>query len=199
MNRMLGWLFVPFNRVFGRAADRYRNVTRRIVGRSAVAVVVYGGLVALGVLGFSRVPAGFVPSQDKQYLVAIAQLPDAASLDRTEAVVRRMADIALSTPGVANAVQFPGLSVNGFANKPNAAVIFIGLKPFEERTSKEASLGAIVASLNQKFSAIQEAYVGVFPPPAVNGLGAIGGFKMMLQDRAGVGDSVLYLSLIHIS
>jgi len=192
MNRMLGWLFVPFNRVFGRAADRYRNVTRRIVGRSAVAVVVYGGLVALGVLGFSRVPAGFVPSQDKQYLVAIAQLPDAASLDRTEAVVRRMADIALAQPGVDATVQFPGLSVNGFANKPNAAVIFIGLKPFDERTKKELSSGALVGALNQKMSVIQDAFVAVFPPPAVNGLGAVGGFKMQLEDRAGLGDSALY-------
>jgi hydrophobe/amphiphile efflux-1 (HAE1) family protein len=140
------------------------------------------------------VPAGFVPTQDKQYLVAIAQLPDAASLDRTEAVVRKMGEIALQQEGVEHAVQFPGLSVNGFANKPNAAVMFIGLKPFEERRTPQTSLGAIVGSLNQKFGAIQEAYVGVFPPPAVNGLGAIGGFKMMLQDRAGLGDSVLYAS-----
>jgi multidrug efflux pump len=105
-----------------------------------------------------------------------------------------MGEIALKQPGIDHAVQFPGLSVNGFANKPNSAVVFLGLKPFEERTSKETSAGAIVAALNQKFGAIQEAYVGVFPPPAVNGLGAIGGFKMMLQDRAGLGDSVLYAS-----
>jgi hydrophobe/amphiphile efflux-1 (HAE1) family protein len=192
MNRLLGWLFVPFNRVFGRASDRYRNVTRRVIGRSAVALAVYGGLVALGVLGFARVPAGFVPTQDKQYLVAIAQLPDAASLDRTEAVVRKMGEIVLAQPGVDAAVQFPGLSVNGFANKPNAAVMFIGLKPFEERTSKELSSGALVGALNQKLSVIQDAFVAVFPPPAVNGLGAVGGFKMQLEDRAGLGDSALY-------
>jgi hydrophobe/amphiphile efflux-1 (HAE1) family protein len=192
LNKLFGWLFVPFNRAFTRGADRYRNVVRRVVGRSAVALAVYGGLVALGVLGFSKVPSGFVPSQDKQYLVAIAQLPDAASLDRTEAVVRRMADIALSTPGVADAVQFPGLSVNGFANKPNAAVIFIGLKPFDERTSKELSSGALVGTLNQKLSVIQDAFVAVFPPPAVNGLGQVGGFKLQLEDRAGLGDSALY-------
>ena len=194
LNKALGWLFGPFNRAFASMSGRYGRVVKSLTRRSAVALVAYGGLVLLGVLGFSRVPAGFVPAQDKQYLVAIAQLPDAASLDRTEAVVRKMGEIALQQPGIDHAVQFPGLSVNGFANKPNSAVVFLGLKPFEERTSKETSAGAIVAALNQKFGAIQEAYVGVFPPPAVNCLGAIGGFKMMLQDRAGLGDSVLYAS-----
>ena len=192
INRLFGWVFRPFNRVFTSGATRYGNVVRRVVGRSAVSLAVYGGLVALGVLGFTKVPSGFVPTQDKQYLVAIAQLPDAASLDRTEAVVRRMGEIALATPGVASAVQFPGLSVNGFANKPNAAVMFITLKPFEERRSKDVSMGALVGTLNQKLSVIQDAFVAVFPPPAVNGLGAVGGFKMQLEDRAGLGDSALY-------
>jgi hydrophobe/amphiphile efflux-1 (HAE1) family protein len=194
INRAFGWLFRPFNRAFTSMSGRYGNVAKSITRRSVFAVAVYGGLVALGVLGFSRVPAGFVPSQDKQYVVAIAQLPDAASLDRTDAVVRRMGEIAMAQPGVAHAVQFPGLSVNGFANKPNSAIIFLTLKPFDERKTPETSAAAIVASLSQKFSTIQDAYVGVFPPPAVNGLGAIGGFKMMLQDRAGLGDSVLYAS-----
>ena len=194
MNSALGWLFRPFNAAFGRMSGRYGRIVQSVTRRSAIALATYAGLVVLGLIGFSRVPAGFVPSQDKQYLVAIAQLPDAASLDRTEAVVRRMGEIALQQEGVQHAVQFPGLSVNGFANKPNAAVIFLGLKPFDERKSSATSLGAIVASLNQKFSSIQDAYVGVFPPPAVNGLGAIGGFKLMIEDRAGLGDSVLYAS-----
>jgi hydrophobe/amphiphile efflux-1 (HAE1) family protein len=194
LNRTFGWLFRPFNRAFAALSTRYGHLTTSITRRSAVAITAYAGLVLLGVLGFSRVPAGFVPTQDKQYVVAIAQLPDAASLDRTEAVVRRMGDIALAQPGIDHAIQFPGLSVNGFANKPNSAVIFLALKPFEERTTAATSAGAIVGALNQKFAAIQDAYVGVFPPPAVNGLGAIGGFKMMLQDRSGVGDSVLYAS-----
>jgi hydrophobe/amphiphile efflux-1 (HAE1) family protein len=192
INRLFGWLFRPFNRVFARGSERYAGVVRRVTRRSAASLAVYGGLVALGVFGFMRVPSGFVPSQDKQYLVAIAQLPDAASLDRTEAVVRRMADIALAQEGVASAVQFPGLSVNGFVNKPNSAVIFIGLKPFEERKSKSLSSGALVMALNQKLSVIQDAFVAVFPPPAVNGLGAVGGFKLQLEDRAGLGDSALY-------
>ena len=194
MNKALGWLFAPFNRGFTKLSGRYGNIVRSMTRRSAIALVAYAGLVLFGVFGFSKVPAGFVPGQDKQYLVAIAQLPDAASLDRTEAVVKKMGEIALAQPGVEHAVQFPGLSVNGFANKPNAAIVFLGLKPFDERTSAQTSMGAIVASLNQKFAGIQDAYVGVFPPPAVNGLGAIGGFKMMIEDRAGLGDSVLYAS-----
>src|SRR2546423_409786 len=192
MHRLIGWLVDPFNRLFGRASNRYGYIVQRVTHRSVIALSVYGGLVLIGLLGFSRVPQGFVPSQDKRYLVAIAQLPDAASLDRTEAVVRRMTDIALKQPGVEHAVEFPGLSINGFANKPNAGIIFFGLKPFEERKSKDLKSGAILAALNQKFAGIQDAFVAVFPPPAVNGLGAIGGFKMMLEDKAGLGDSTLY-------
>ena len=192
INRLFGWLFGRFNRGFAQLSERYGGLSRFVTRRSMAALALYVGLVALAVLGFARVPQGFVPSQDKQYLVAIAQLPDAASLDRTDAVIRRMAKIALEQPGVQAAVQFPGLSVNAFANKPNAGIVFVTLKPFEERTDKSQSAGAIVQALNAKFSSIQDAYVAVFPPPAVNGLGAVGGFKLMLEDRAGLGDSALY-------
>lgn len=192
INRALGWLFRPFNRVFRRGSDSYGSVVQRVTHRAPLALALYGGLIVVGILGFSKVPEGFVPSQDKRYLVAIAQLPDASSLDRSEAVVRRMTAIALKEPGVEHVVEFPGLSINGFANKPNAGVMFIGLKPFEERKAKNLKSTAILASLNQKFGGIQDAFVAVFPPPAVNGLGAIGGFKMMLEDKAGLGDSALY-------
>ncbi|HKW46999.1 MAG TPA: efflux RND transporter permease subunit [Gemmatimonadaceae bacterium] len=192
MNRLLGWLFGPFNRLFGRASAQYGKSVQRVRQRGGFALAVYAGLVMLGVLGFSRVPAGFVPTQDKQYLVAIAQLPDAASLDRTEAVVRHMSEIALAQDGVEHAVAFPGLSINGFANKPNAAAIFITLKPFEQRKKASQSATAIVQALNGKFSGIQDAFVAVFPPPAVNGLGTVGGFKLQVEDRAGLGDSALY-------
>ena len=192
MHRWLGWLFDPFNRLFGRASNRYGTVVTRVTHRSGIALGVYAVLVVIGVIGFSRVPKGFVPSQDKRYLVAIAQLPDAASLDRTEAVIRRMSDLALQTPGVEHAVEFPGLSITSFGPKSNAGVIFFGLKPFEERRSKDLKSNAILMALNQKFSTIQEGFVAVFPPPAVNGLGSIGGFKMMIEDRAGLGDSTLY-------
>src|SRR3954468_16269285 len=141
INRLLGWLFAPFNRLFARASGRYASVVKRVSRRRGVALAVYAGLVMLGILGFSRVPGGFVPSQDKRYLVAIAQVPAAASLDRTEAVIRRMTDVALKQDGIEHAVEFPGLSINGFANKPNAGIIFIGLKPFEERKSKDLKSG----------------------------------------------------------
>ena len=139
------------------------------------AVVVYAGLVGLTAVGFTQVPTGFVPTQDKEYLVAFAQLPDGASLDRTEAVIRKMTDIALKHPGVANSVAFPGLSINGFVNAPNAGIVFVVLKPFEERTTPELTAQGIVQALNgQFFGGIQEAFVAIFPPPPVQGLGTGG-------------------------
>jgi multidrug efflux pump len=192
LDRLLGWLFRPFNRGFARASARYGNVVARTIRRSWIALVVYAGLVALTVVGFNKVPGGFVPTQDKQYLVAFAQLPDAATLDRTQAVIERMAAIGLQQPGVANAVQFPGLSINGFVNAPNAGIVFFALKPFAERPSKEEYGLAIAGTLNQKFSSIQDAFVAVFPPPPVQGLGTVGGFKMMVEDRAGLGEQELY-------
>jgi multidrug efflux pump subunit AcrB len=156
-----------------------------------MALAVYAGLLALTVFGFSRLPSGFVPTQDKRYLVAFAQLPDAATLDRTTAVMKKMADIALAHPGVDGAVQFPGLSINGFVNATNAGIIFFSLKPFDERRSKELYGPAIAGGLNRKFAAIQDAFVAVFPPPPVMGLGAVGGFKMQIEDRAGLGEQEL--------
>jgi multidrug efflux pump len=191
LDRVLGGVFRPFNRAFHWASEKYGTTVGSVIRRSGVALLVYAGLLLLTLLGFNRVPHGFVPTQDKQYLVAFAQLPDAATLDRTEGVIRRMSEIGLQQPGVARAVQFPGLSINGFVNAPNAGIIFFALKPFEERTSKaEASL-AIAGALNQKFAAIQEAFVAVFPPPPVQGLGTVGGFKLELEDRAGLGEAEL--------
>jgi multidrug efflux pump len=133
-----------------------------------------------------------VPQQDKQYLVAFAQLPDAASLDRSEAVMRKMGEIAMAQPGVANAIQFPGLSINGFTNSTNSGIVFVALKPFEERRTDDLSAAAITAALNAKFAGIQEAYIATFPPPPVNGLGTIGGFRMQIEDRGSLGFEELY-------
>ncbi len=191
LDRGLGGVFRPFNRVFHWASEKYGATVGSVIRRSGIALAVYAGLLLLTVLGFAKVPHGFVPTQDKQYLVAFAQLPDAATLDRTEGVIRKMSEIGLSQPGVARAVQFPGLSINGFVNAANAGIIFFALKPFEERESAaEASL-AIAGALNQKFSSIQEAFVAVFPPPPVQGLGTVGGFKLELEDRAGLGEAEL--------
>ncbi|MGB3380124.1 MAG: efflux RND transporter permease subunit [Rhodanobacter sp.] len=192
IDRAFGWLFRPFNRMFHRGSERYVGGVKRIVGKGKLALVIYAGLIALTWFGFSHVPTGFVPGQDKQYLVAFAQLPDAASLDRSDDVIRRMSAIALKQPGVEHAVAFPGLSINGFTNSTNSGIVFVTLKPFEDRRSADLSAGAIAGALNQKFGAIQDAYIAVFPPPPVMGLGTIGGFRMQIEDRSDRGFDELY-------
>jgi multidrug efflux pump len=192
LDRSLGWFFRPFNRFFAAASRSYVRATGRVLQRSRIALFVYAGLIALAWLGFERVPTGFVPTQDKQYLVAFAQLPDAASLDRTEEVMSRITDIALATPGVEHAAGYPGLSINGFTNSPNSGIVFVLLKPFEERETPELSGPAIAGELNKRFGQIQEAFTAVFPPPPVQGLGTIGGFKLYIEDRGDVGLDELY-------
>jgi multidrug efflux pump len=189
---LFGWFFRGFNRFFTRSSDAYARTVARVLRVSAAAMIVYVGLVGLTVFGFSRVPQGFVPPQDKDYLVAFAQLPDAATLDRTEAVIREMSDIALKQPGVANAVAFPGLSINGFVNASNTGIVFVTLKPSHERKGAELSAGGIVQALNGRFAGIEEAFVAVFPPPPVQGLGQVGGFKLYVEDRASLGFEELY-------
>ena len=192
INRVLGWFFRPFNRIFASASGGYLWGVARIVRAGGIALAVYGGLIGLAWLGFATTPTGFVPPQDKQYLVAFAQLPDAATLDRTEDVIKRMGEIALKQPGVANAVSFPGLSINGFTNSPNSGIVFTPLKPFDERTGRGQSAAEIAAALNQKFAAIQDAYIAIFPPPPVQGLGTIGGFRLQIEDRGSGGFEELY-------
>jgi hydrophobe/amphiphile efflux-1 (HAE1) family protein len=191
LDRLFGWVFRPFNRVFSKGSSKYGSAVKGVLRQKGLALAVYAGLLALTLVGFNKVPKGFVPTQDKQYLVAFAQLPDAATLDRTERVIRQMAEIGSKQPGVENAVQFPGLSINGFVNAPNAGIIFFTLKPFDERHGKEQYGLNIAGALNAKFAGIQDAFVAVFPPPPVNGLGQVGGFKLELEDRAGLGETAL--------
>jgi NodT family efflux transporter outer membrane factor (OMF) lipoprotein len=195
MEKSLGWFFRPFNRAFAWAGNKYSVGVGSVLRKSVVALVVYGGLVALTAWSFNKVPVGFVPTQDKQYLVAFAKLPDASSLDRTEAVIRRMSDIGLKQPGVESAVAFPGLSISGFSVSPNEGIVFFCLKPFEERASSKLSGPAIAAALNQQFAVIQDAFILSVPPPPVNGLGSIGGFKLYVEDRADLGYDVLFQNL----
>ncbi|WP_259745204.1 efflux RND transporter permease subunit, partial [Pseudomonas protegens] len=187
-----GWLFKPFNRFFDRASHGYVGTVRRVIRGSGIALFLYAGLMVLTWFGFAHTPTGFVPAQDKQYLVAFAQLPDAASLDRTEDVIKRMSDIALKQPGVESAVAFPGLSINGFTNSPNNGIVFVTLKPFDERKDPSMSAGAIAGALNGKYADIQDAYMAIFPPPPVQGLGTIGGFRLQVEDRSGLGYDELY-------
>jgi multidrug efflux pump len=187
-----GWFFKLFNRFFGRASRGYGILVIHTLRSSVIALVIYVGLIGLTILGFSRVPTGFVPTQDKGYLVCLAQLPNGATLDRTEDVIRRMSDIALKQPGARNAVAFPGLSINGFTNSPNSGIVFVGLQPSEERLSPELSANAIAANLNKQYGSIQEAFIAVFPPPPVQGIGTVAGFKLYIEDRGGMGLESLY-------
>jgi multidrug efflux pump len=198
MEKLFGWFFHPFNRVFAWAGVKYSAGVTGVLRKSVIALVLYGGLVLLTGWSFHKVPTGFVPTQDKQYLVAFAQLPEGASLERTEAVIRHMSDIGLKQPGVQAAVAFPGLSISGFSVASDAGIVFFTLKPFEERTTKDLSGPAIAAALNQKFSGIQDAYVLTVMPPAVMGLGTIGGFKLYVEDRAGLGYDALYQNVQNI-
>jgi multidrug efflux pump len=192
MDRVFGGFFHWFNRFFNRASSRYETGVQGVLRRKSAAIVVYVVLAALAGVVFKLVPAGFVPAQDKQYLIGFAQLPDASSLERTDAVIRRMSDIAKEIPGVESSVAFPGLSINGFTNAPNAGIVFTTLKPFHERTKKSESGEAIAAEINKRMGAVQDAFIMVFPPPPVNGLGTTGGFKMMIEDRDNLGYDELY-------
>jgi multidrug efflux pump len=183
--------FRIFNRYFGAATAVYSRSVGGVLSRKALMMATY--VLLLGVTGvlFKAVPGGFVPAQDKQYLIGFAQLPDGASLDRTEDVMRRMGDIMLKQPGVDHAVGFPGLSINGFTTSSNAGIVFATLADFEQRKTPNLSAGAIAGSLNQQFAGIQDAFIVIFPPPPVNGLGQTGGFKLYLEDRASLGYQAL--------
>jgi multidrug efflux pump len=199
LDKLFGsWLFRPFNRVFERASNSYVGIVGRVIRGSGIALILYAGLMVLTYFGFATTPTGFVPPQDKQYLVAFAQLPDAASLDRTEDVIRRMSDIAMKQDGVENAIAFPGLSINGFTNSPNAGVVFVSLKDFDQRKDPSQSAGAIAAALNGKYGEIQDAYMAIFPPPPVQGLGTIGGFRLQIEDRGNLGYDELYKETMNV-
>lgn len=187
MDKAFGWFFRGFNRFFGASSNAYGRGVGAILSRKSLVMGLYVVLLGVTFVLFRAVPGGFVPAQDKQYLIGFAQLPDAATLDRSEDVIRRMTDIALNQPGVANAIAFPGLSINGFTNSSNSGIVFVTLKPFEERKTPDLSAGAITMQLNQKFGSIQDAFIAMFPPPPVQGLGTTGGFKLQLEDRNGLG------------
>ncbi|MDO3383384.1 efflux RND transporter permease subunit [Gilvimarinus algae] len=191
MDKLFGRFFNGFNRVFNRGSGSYSTSVGRLLGRKTLTIAVYAVLLAITGVGLTSLPKGFVPAQDKQYLIAFAQLPDGATLGRTQDVIREMGEIALAEPGVANAVQFPGLSVNGFTNSASAGIVFVPLDPFNERTSDELSAGAIAQKLQMKFAGIEEAFIAIFPPPPVRGLGTTGGFKLQIEDRADLGYEAL--------
>ncbi|ARP81837.1 multidrug efflux RND transporter permease subunit [Bordetella genomosp. 8] len=190
IDRVLGRFFAAFNKIFHRGSDAYGRGVGGIINRKMAMLPAYGVLLGATALLGHVVPGGFVPAQDKDYLVSIVQLPNGASLERTEAVVHEMNEIAMKVPGVVNVPSFPGLSVNGLTNSSSSALVFSVLKPSRER-SPEESADAIAAALNEKFGQIKGATIATFPPPPVSGLGTVGGFKLQIQDRGALGYEAL--------
>ncbi len=190
IDKVLGPFFNVFNKVFHRGSESYGRGVNRFIGRKFVMLALYGVLLGGAVLMGKVVPGGFVPAQDKDYLVSIVQLPSGSSLDRTEAVVREMTEIAKQQPGVTRVTSFPGLSVNGLVSSSSSGLVFAILKPSRER-SKEESADNIAAALNAKGASIKGAVIATFPPPPVQGLGTIGGFKLQLEDRGALGYEAL--------
>ena len=187
MDKVFGRFFGWFNRSFTRSSGSYSTSIGKLLGRKGLTVGVYVLLLGIIGVGFNTIPKGFVPPQDKQYLIGFAQLPDGATLDRTQAVIREMGEIGLAEAGVEAAVQFPGLSINGFTNSSSAGIVFLTLDPFDQRQGDELSASAIAQKLQMKYAGIEEAFIAIFPPPPVRGLGTTGGFKLQIEDRAGLG------------
>src|SRR5262249_7436171 len=190
-NAFFARFFVAFNRVFDRITNAYGRTVQGLLRISFIMFVLYGGLLGLTYLGFNTVPVGFIPEQDKGYLVVNAQLPDGASLERTEEVMRRVTDIVRNTPGVAHALSLPGYSVLTSNNLSNVGGMFVVLAPFEERIEHGLHATKVIAALRASFRQIQEAQVVAFGAPPVDGLGTTGGFKMQLQDRGDLGSEAL--------
>jgi multidrug efflux pump len=187
IDRVLGLPFKAFNSVFGRLSTHYGSAVATVARRRNPILIAFVLLLVCTWFIFRIVPGGFIPSQDKQYLIGVVQLPNAASLDRTERVVRQMSQIALATPGIEHAIGFPGLSANGFVNLDNSAVVFLPLTDFDKRTTKDLAATTLAGTLMKKFSTIGDANILVISPPPVQGLGTTGGFKLYLQDRGGRG------------
>ncbi len=187
LDGLLGWFFKGFNKAFAWSSNTYGNVVGRLTRLAAIVLLIYAGLLGLTALGFKVVPGGFLPTQDRGYAVAYAQLPDAASLDRTQAVVDKIAKIAHETPGILNTVEFAGFNLFG-GNQTNTAAVFLPFKEFSERNTADQGMPAILAKMNARVRAeIPEALVLVFPPPPVSGIGNAGGYKLFIQDRGNAG------------
>ncbi len=184
---LLGWFFRGFNKVFGWAGASYGRTVGRLTRLAAIVLLVYAGLLALTVLGFRVVPSGFIPTQDRGYAACFAQLPDGASLDRTQAVISRMAQIARETPGVLDTMEIAGMNLFG-GNQSNTGAVFLPFKEFADRKGAGEQMPAMLAKLNARFRAeIPEAFSGAFPPPPVAGVGNAGGYRLYIQDRGGAG------------
>ena len=183
----VGLFFRGFNRLFDRLSLGYGGLTRRLVRLPVILLVVYAGLLALTGRSVLTTPTGLIPPLDRGYFIVAFQLPPGASLSRTDAVVRRASEAIMATPGVKDAVAFVGFDGATFTNAPNTGVVFAGLKPFEERQREGLTGNGILGDLQARLMGDPDAQVLVIPPPPVPGIGTGGGFKLMIQDRAGLG------------
>ncbi len=179
--------FRGFDKVFTRAENGYSAMIQKLVRVTALVMLLFVGLFALTGWQFGKLPTAFLPVEDQGYVIAAVQLPNAASLERTNAVLKRIDGILDGMPGVANWVTIGGYSAIDGTNASNAATVFITMTPWEERQDPSLSQQAILGRLQGAFRQIQEAIAYAFPPPAIPGLGVAGGFQMQLQDRGGVG------------
>ncbi|MGO4259685.1 efflux RND transporter permease subunit [Lysobacter sp. TAB13] len=192
IERLFGWLFRPFNRWFKTGSQRYHGAIARLLGRRGAVLAVYLALLVGSGVMFQAVPGGFIPTQDKLYLIGGVKLPEGASLSRTDAVIRRMSEIAMKTEGVHASEGYPGLNPLQFTNTPNTGTLFFELQPFAQRGR---SAEAINAELNEKFSALQEGLAFSFMPPPILGLGTGSGYALYVQDRDGQGYGALQNAL----
>ncbi len=184
--------FGVFNWGFDRFARGYGWLAGKVVRFALIMLVIYGGVIVFGLNEFRKTPQGFIPQQDRGFLIVAAQLPPGASLQRTDAVMNRAYAIAAKQPGVDHAIRIVGFSGATFTNAPNSGAMFLVLKPFEERAKDpRQSVGAIQGALFAKFAAIQAAQIFVIQPPPVSGIGNAGGFRMMVEDRGGQGPAAL--------
>jgi multidrug efflux pump len=185
-------VFKLFNFGFDRLGRGYGFLTARMVRIAALMLIAYVAILGYGLNEFRKTPTGFIPQMDRAYLIVVVQLPPGASLARTDDVYRRVIDLGLRTPGVEHGVNFVGFSAATFTNAPNSAAIFLTLAPWEQRAKDpNQSAASITRALFGKFAAIQDALTLVIQPPPVSGIGNAGGFRMMVEDRAGLGPQAL--------
>jgi hydrophobe/amphiphile efflux-1 (HAE1) family protein len=190
--RPIRGFFRAFNVSFDALGRGYGWLAGRVVRFAVLMLAVYAGVMLFGLNEFRKAPIGFIPQVDQGYLIIVTQLPGAASLARTDDVNRRVVEAALQVPGITHAVNFVGFSGATFTNAPNSGAVFVALEPFAERAKDpRKSAPALQLALQQKLAPIQEALVLVVAPPPVRGIGTAGGFRMMVEDRAGRGPEAL--------
>ena len=184
--------FGLFNRSFDKLTRGYGKLSAKLVRIAALMLLVYAGIIAFGLNEFRKTPVGFIPQLDRGYLIIVTQLPPAASLARTDEVNRQAVEIALKIPGIAHAVNIVGFSGATFTNAPNSGAVFVTLDDFEKRAEDpQQSAAAIQAQLFQRLSVIHDGLIFVAAPPPVSGIGNAGGFRMMVEDRGGLGSQAL--------